>query len=272
MCLYYRMAKARGWVFTLNNYTEEEAAAILVTDCKYVCYGREVGEEKKTQHLQGYIYFDNARSLRSVKRIIGDRAHLEIQRGSSAEAIAYCEKDGDFVERGERPNQGRRTDIWDVKKSIEEGHSELALYQMHFDVMIKYGKGFMRYRQLMNKLKIEKWTNVYVTVIWGDAGTGKTRKVMEMENDVYQVDNYPWFNGYNNQEAILFDDFYGGIKYCEMLRLLDGYPMQLNAKYGFTLKNWKKVYLTSNVHPDLWYTNVPNKDALKRRINKIIHL
>lgn len=87
---------------------------------RYVCYGYEWAPGTGTPHLQGFLYFDNARSHRSVCRALPG-VHVEIARGTAEQAIAYCQKGGEFIEFGTRPQtpqeigqttQDRYADAW----------------------------------------------------------------------------------------------------------------------------------------------------------------
>lgn len=100
------MPGARYWVFTLNNYTEEEEAFIRASveredTLAYLAYGREVGENG-TPHLQGHLELTKRQTLRQVKALLSPRVHLEIRRGTFQESEDYCSKDGDFHSFGER--------------------------------------------------------------------------------------------------------------------------------------------------------------------------
>lgn len=88
--------RGRKWCITLNNYTEEEFKNMtqVFSDCKYI-FGKEVGENK-TPHIQGYIELKNARTFKSIKKLI-PRAHIEKAKGSTKQNFAYCSKDGDFI-------------------------------------------------------------------------------------------------------------------------------------------------------------------------------
>ena len=109
------MSRARAYCFTLNNWTVEQQAKLDEFDCRYMLYGKEVGESG-TPHLQGYLYLVNAKSLTALKKKIGIKElHLEVARGSPSDNRAYCTKGGDFVERGDIPLQGERTDIYYVQ-------------------------------------------------------------------------------------------------------------------------------------------------------------
>jgi len=46
-------AKARGWLFTWNNYPDTYRAALDELECRYVCAGEEVAPTTGTPHLQG---------------------------------------------------------------------------------------------------------------------------------------------------------------------------------------------------------------------------
>lgn len=109
-------SRSRRWCFTLNNYTAEEQLRLLDSfespSVVYGVFGREIAPETHTPHLQGFIIFSKTTRFNAVKSLIGDRAHLECARGTSASAADYCKKDGDFDERGDLPDkQGKRNDL-----------------------------------------------------------------------------------------------------------------------------------------------------------------
>lgn len=90
-------SKSRKWVFTFNNYTEDDYERLRSdTSTRWLVVGREVGESG-TPHLQGAVVFPNARSFASVCRWVGGRAHVEPMRGSFQDNYDYCTKDGKFI-------------------------------------------------------------------------------------------------------------------------------------------------------------------------------
>lgn len=108
--------QGKRWCFTLNNYSDEEFSRILEIPSKYLVVGKEVGESG-TPHLQGFIIFETNQRFNHVKNLIGTRAHLEVARGTSQQASQYCQKDGNFEERGSLPdNSGKRSD-WERYRS-----------------------------------------------------------------------------------------------------------------------------------------------------------
>ena len=107
--------RACNWVFTLNNPTADDEAAIEQLfereQVRYCVYGRELAPTTGTLHLQGFIRFIGRRQFNHVRDLL-PRSHIEVARGSAAQAAAYCKKDGDYVEFGDNTdNRGRRTDI-----------------------------------------------------------------------------------------------------------------------------------------------------------------
>lgn len=55
-----QISPAKHWIFTLNNYTDDEVKMIMEIDRSIVPilgFQEEIGEEKGTPHLQGYVCF-----------------------------------------------------------------------------------------------------------------------------------------------------------------------------------------------------------------------
>lgn len=268
------MSRAKNWCFTLNNYNEsdEERLSLLHEGVEYLVYGREVGDSG-TPHLQGYVVFASRKRLAQVKFLVGDSAHLEVAKGSPSSNREYCTKDGDFYEFGTLPasGQGTRTDIAGLKLAISRGDAIGTLQQEHFGL-------YLRYQRVIDRLAMRaqerrNWvTQVFVFI--GPTGTGKTRRVHQetTPEELYSHPGGMWFDGYEGQEAVLFDDFGGSeFKLTYLLKLLDRYPMNVPVKGSFV--NWKpkKVYITSNIDPDDWYRNAwpAHVTALQRRITSI---
>lgn len=266
-------SRVRDVCFTLNNPTDEDVKRVHALPVSYLVYGHEVGEDTGTKHLQGYFELKNRTRFASVRKLLGNRAHLEKRRGTQQEAVDYCKKDDDYFEEGvPRPGsgQGTRSDLRVLYEGVKDGKTDFALQEEETEYYIRHFKAVDRLRY--NMLSIDKaFRPLHVSIYWGPSGSGKTRRVYAEEPNVYRVvqsEGTLWWDGYTGQAAILFDDFYGWVKYGYLLQLLDGYPMQLPVKGGFTHKSWSRVYFTSNAEPGTWY-QMGMPPALKRRINLI---
>lgn len=92
------VSRARSWICTINNYTNDDLAQLsrLSTTSKFYIIGKEVGEEKKTPHIQAYFQFKNQTRFSTLRRKV-PRAHWEKARGTVQENYDYCSKEGDFT-------------------------------------------------------------------------------------------------------------------------------------------------------------------------------
>mgnify|MGYP002700000978 CR=1 FL=1 len=93
--------QSKNWVFTLNNYTEEELKDMETWTSKGIQgigYEKEVGAEG-TPHIQGFIVAANKCSLSTLKKL-NPRMHLERMKGRIDQNITYCSKEGGFTKIG----------------------------------------------------------------------------------------------------------------------------------------------------------------------------
>lgn len=272
-----KMAKRlRNFCWTLNNYTEENISDIKTFAdelCSYMVVGKEVGDSG-TPHLQGYAELKKQTMWTKLKSLLPRGTHIEKRKGTAKQAADYCKKDGDFKEIGTMKHPGKRNDLDALHADVKKGHSLATLYENHFGPMLRYHKGVEKYMALNNKKEFQE---VKVYVLWGVAGSGKTRAAYERFPDLYKLPkptsngSAVWFDGYSGERELLIDDFYGGIKYSYLLELLDGYPMLLPVKGSHVSKNWDTVVITSNSHPRDWYKTLGYPLALQRRILEITH-
>ena len=89
-----RPVQCRSWLFTLNNYSEDEYRSIqswCTNECDYAVIGKEVGEEG-TPHLQGYFRKKVKCRLSSLKDSLSGRAHFEAARGSQATTVRIVQR------------------------------------------------------------------------------------------------------------------------------------------------------------------------------------
>ena len=263
--------RSSNWVFTLNNPQEQ---LDLEGKCKYAVWQKEKGQSG-TPHYQGYIEFKQVKSMRQVRAIIGNNPHVEVRKGTQEQAIKYCRKEEGRLEGpwdiGERKRPGKRTDLNKLGRQAYK-YPVHVVRQKNPGMFLRYHAGIKAARALAIKdLRGNEWRKPEIHVFVGDAGTGKTRKAYEMDPNLYVVSHSStttWFDGYDGEETLLLDDFYGGIKYGFMLQLLDGHRLKVQVKGGFTYLNHKRVIITSNEDWTEWYKNVPNTHGLRRRIEE----
>lgn len=261
----------RNFVFTINNPTAD-AMDKLKPESKYLVYGEEIAPTTGTPHLQGYCELKKRTRFAKLKSLI-PTAHIEKRKGTAKEAADYCKKEGKYQEYGSMSRPGTRNDIMKLYEAVKKGTDEEDMFDAYPKEMYRYYRAVERHRNSIGK-KPYVFMKVETYVFYGESGSGKTRRVYAECPNVYRVmhaEETLWWDGYHGQEAILFDEFYGGVKYSKMLELLDGYYMQLPIKGGHTVKRWKKVYITSNQPPERWYSSGLTP-ALARRLTYIERL
>lgn len=259
------------WVYTCNNYTDDHINRLQSLTCKKHRCCKEVGENG-TPHLQGTITFSRGYRLNQLRKLIPG-IHWEIALTKDPEN--YCIK-GEIIIDSNNSKQGERNDL----KYASELITKSDLYEVAKEMpttFIKYYKGLTHYKFIMEKHTLPKNQDIKVHVIWGPPGCGKTYQCHLYDENLYNVpeptkDGTVWFDGYDGERTILFDDFYGWIKYHTMLQLLDRYNMKLQVKGGFVNKAWTTVLITSNKPPEEWYPHIEDTSALMRRISKVIKL
>lgn len=249
------MSRATRWCFTINNPEKDDFIAALPAGVRYIIWQKERGADG-TGHLQGYIAFANARAMSGVKKIVGDRAHVEVCKGDEPSNIAYCSKVETRVggpwEFGVRAAPGKRTDLAEAAEAIRRTGD---LEEVDDVLRIKYGKGLA---MLAASIPPPKRPVVDVYLLVGFSGIGKTYRVLEAFPDAKKVhygNSGVWFDGYISQDTIIFDEFEGQCQLTRMLEYLDHYPLTLETKGGTVAARYKRVFITSNRLPQDWYPN-----------------
>ena len=92
--------KSRAYVFTCNNYTDEDIGYLSSLRFQYLILGKEVAPTTGTKHLQGYVHYPEPRTIRAVRKEL-KKCHVERRLGTIEQAIKYCKKDGDWEEWGQ---------------------------------------------------------------------------------------------------------------------------------------------------------------------------
>lgn len=255
------MDRSRNWVFTLNNYTGEDELAMQGYTCSYLVYGREVAPTTGTRHLQGYIEFAQAKRIGTITKAFKG-IHLEKRRGTAQQAATYCKKGGDFFERGEISQQGKRTDLEEVAQMVADRKTTEEIAEAYPETFIKYHRGIQELKGTLMKHRTEQ-----PTVVWlhGKTGVGKTRFPHDNHDTVYIKDGTQWWNGYEQQEAIVIDDFDGKWPFRDLLRLLDRYQYQGQTKGGYVKINSPWIYITASYEPEHFWGG-DDLEQIERRI------
>jgi len=280
--------RLRRFVFTLNNWTEEEYTAVttqLTAHVSWMVVAKEVGEQG-TPHLQGACILLKQTAFTTVKNLPGlKRARLAEMKGTPQQSIIYCSKeDPQPFQFGTLPSPGKRNDIHNACEKIMQGSSlrELAQETEGAVAVVKFHKGLTVLRSITRP---DRSDPPKVFWIFGQTGTCKTRCAFESgldltggdRNDIWiSAGALKWFDGYDGQSVAIFDDFRAKHvpNFAFFLRLLDRYPMSVEFKGGFVKWLPKYIFITCPYEPDVCFSkrkeHVPEDIAqLHRRLTKV---
>lgn len=286
----------RKWQITINNpipkgYTHEVIKEKLqeFKKCIYWCMADEEGE---TFHTHIYMCCSSIVRFSSIiKRFKG--GHFEMAKGTSAQNRDYVFKEGKWAntekettnfkdsheEWGELPveRQGKRNDLDDLYDMIKAGMSNYEIIENSPQYMLHVDK-IERVRQsILDEKYKDVWRNIHCTYIFGSTGAGKSRSVMDKfgYSNVYRVTDYLHpFDSYKGQSVIIFEEFRSSLKIDDLLKFLDGYPLELPCRYANRQACFTEVYFATNIplldqYPNIQTLQQETWHALLRRIHEV---
>nr|QNS29747.1 rep protein [Goose circovirus] len=265
----------KRWVFTINNPTFEDYCAVVefcnLDNCKFAIVGEEKGEREGTPHLQGFLSLRENAKAAALEEKLGGRAWLSRARGSDEDNEEYCSKESTYLRVGEPNRKGRSSDLSDAASDVLAGLPITDVARKYPTTYVMFGRGLERLRQLIVETARDWKTEVIVLI--GRPGSGKSRYAFEFPaREKYYKSRGKWWDGYNGQDVVVMDDFYGWLPYDDLLRVCDRYPLRVEYKGGMTQFVSKTLIITSNREPRDWYKCECDVSALYRRINQYLIL
>jgi len=272
------MSKVRDYRFTLNNYSAEEEQQLKELDgVKYMCFGHEICPTTGTPHLQGYVYFNNAKHFNALKKI-NQRISWRTCDASPEDNRDYCLKEDktNYFETGLCPvSQKRKGDLekhrWaEIIELAEAGDWE----QLKLDHPKVYATQLQKLEHVHSKRQRNLETLDYTEIphfwFYGAPGTGKSLAARQLAPDAYiKNPNVKWWNSYDGQDDVIIDDFdiYQKSQGGDMKRWLDIYPFQGEIKGSQEMMRPKRIIVTSNYHPNEIWDDETTQKAILRRVN-----
>lgn len=203
------MKRTRLFVFTVNNYSDEDIVFlenILQYGVKYVIFGKEVAPSTLTPHLQGALYFNNRVTCKQVSNLL-KTAHIESANGTFDEVFEYCKKENNWFEYGEKPLSSIEKGFLEQDRWSEAKHLALQgnisdidpqIYIAHYNSL----KAIMRDNLSFIK-DLDKPCGIWIQ---GLSGCGKSTRAREMAPLAYTKPLNKWWDGYLDEEDVILDD------------------------------------------------------------------
>lgn len=266
------MARKRHYCLTWNNYPEDALDTLrAIPGVSHLVVGREVGANA-TSHLQGKISFQHPCTERAARRKLPG-CHVEVQRGTHAQAIAYCKKDGDFIEVGVAPVDEERqaadqveryTEAWELAKRGEIEDIEADIRLRYYSTIKAIGKDYRNRPGALDDI-----CGVWIS---GPPGIGKSHAVHARFPDAYVKDASKWWDGYQGEQTAWLDDIDPSCAgwVARFLKLWpDRLPFPAQTKGGALFIRPGLFIVTANYRIGEMGFNETDEPAIRRRFREV---
>lgn len=282
--------KARSFVFTWNNYTDESISTLQGLTHKYLIYGKEVGESG-TPHLQGLIQFKNQRSWNAVRKLLEG---ADVRASSDPwSAMLYCKKgaqpkaeweehhelgptygkDADVFEEGDRPQssaEGGKTG-GDLEKKRYERAWELAkkgeIEEIDADIRLRL---YSTLKKVRSDYQVCPESMAIIDFHWfvGKTGSGKSLTARQENPGAYIKNTNKWWDGYVDQDCVIIDEWSPEAECLAqyLKKWCDHHAFSAETKGGTLTIRPKKIIITSNYSLEQCFSKEQDLEPLKRRL------
>lgn len=261
--------RSRAWVVTINNYTDEQYEDVkeYISKTEYGIVGKEIGEQNGTPHLQIYFRLKNATTFKALKKRF-PTAHIAAAKGNDEQNNKYCSKESEYYEHGTISQQGKRTDLDEIRDIIKTTGrmSDVVMVATSYQ-SVKMAEQILKYHEPKRDFK------PYVRWYWGAIGTGKTKNAIEIFGDepyYTTMETAKWWDGYDAHKCLLIDDMRKNFTtFNNLLRILDRYAFSIETKGGTRQLLANHIIITSCYPPTEMFDTREDIQQLIRRIDEI---
>ena len=196
-------------------------------------------------------------------------------------------KGGHYWEKEECNEQRHRSDLNEVYDDARRGCNLAEIVAGHPGAYIRYHKGIEKFLDVIQREqdRERERTDIECIVYVGKSGTGKSHRCFydpDYRRSGYkfpsQAPGKVFFDGYDGQEVMWFDEFGGTtMPFSLFLRLVDKWDNRVETKGGSVLiNNLRKVLISTTTYPNNWRRSCPkyleDPRQLRRRLNRVYYL
>ena len=248
---------------TRRMMTPEDVFSCL-EKASFVVFQLEEGSKTGYDHYQCFVQFSSATRLSSIRKSFTSRGftaqYIAPREFSVSSCLAYCTKDKTRIEgpwnRGEAqlPSTDTKTLLLDVENQIAEGLTTVDSLLLNPETRPAVRRHLSYLRAIEEASLRDKWskTDRHVTThfLWGPPRTGKTWGLTHERytyGDFYAVTDWshPW-DSYSQQRVLILDEYEAQADFHLLCQILEGYPLELSARYSNTWAAWDTVWIISN--------------------------
>ena len=184
------------WVFTWNNYSQEDIEklkAFAPKYCKFLIFGFEEAPTTGTKHLQGYIHLLKRLSLFQLKTLISSIPAFYMANKNDLANYRYCSKSENFyfyesslggtcTESSKKTTQPKGLSKKERMELAYDLAKQEKFNEIDKDILIQHGKVLKSIK--MENLEVEEnlfydqgeknYFHCHNLWLWGETGTGKS--------------------------------------------------------------------------------------------------
>lgn len=284
---------SRSWFAVLNNPADHGYSGTPEEVCQKL---RDEWTANSSTRAGAWAYCISAEGLHHIHMVLEDSVsmrfskvkksyaagmHFEATRGNKEQAEDYINKRGKFEEKGERvlficrageikAAQGKRSDLEEIAAMLEAGQTPSEIMEADFSYrryerMIR--SAYFAKRKRETPLKRE----VKVHYLVGESGSGKSYTYVTLceehgEDQIYLFSDYDGggWDAYQGQAYLFIDEMKGQFSHGFFLQILDGYKIQVHARFSNIYALWTEVYITSVFPPEELYKKMVEESARGR--------
>lgn len=254
------------------------------TKLRFVIYQRELCSTTQREHFQGYLELLAPMTYKALHEWTGlETAHFEPRYGNQRQAIHYCTKphkgcqcsiceeerradtylEGPWL-FGEPANQGRRTELLNVKSDLDQLRPMAQIRDEHFATWVQFRHSFTDYKRLKTASRAHK-TQVLMFV--GPSGVGKSTLVYRLAPYLTTPEGSApyilpqkkgsglYWDDYDGQDVVIMDEFDGSVMPPKFFNVLaDRHPCTVPVHGGAGHQFISKYLLiATNYAPRYWW-------------------
>lgn len=213
--------------------------------------------------------------------------YISRKKGSREQAKDYALKQNEYADEsstqvlqpiqfGKWVENGQRLDLEDLATQIIHNESDYQIFSKDPVAFMRHIKMIRETRQMLHH---QKFSNIYrhveVCYISGESRCGKTSLITKhfgYENIHRITDSKNPWDGYHDQDVVIFEEFRETFSLENMLSWLEGHPVELPARYFNRIASYTKVFIISNwkwdkQYENLRYNNIEDYEALVKRVH-----
>ena len=282
--------RSKRWTFTTNpsgflppNEPEETNTAranrtinqwLRTTSREYkitflVCQLEKATTE--TEHIQGYLETNKRISMATLRRTVCSKSHWERALGTAEDNIKYCSKDETCVSPSSRMCVGQPSTKVDWLERLKAGESMADILKDMQQSELYMVQSLVAAVRILQKPQRKHQTQCII--LQGKGGVGKSTLAREFAVQrnltYYHKAANRWWQGYNGEEVVIFDEFKGHMSITEFKQMINHSAWQVEYKGGSTPFLAELVIICTNWDPTQWWdtTDRADEEAIIRRMN-----